>query len=191
MQPSAASDAELVAETLAGDREAFGQLYDRYARLVRFAAFDATRDWQGVPDVAQEAFLRAYRNLGRLREPARFGAWLVGIAHRVADERRRAARRERLVGGADGRVEIAIDDKPAENVDARDELAWVLEKLADFEPRERLAIEAFYLQGQDAARAAELVGLSRSGVYALLERVVARLARIARSGETRSIDINP
>jgi RNA polymerase sigma-70 factor (ECF subfamily) len=191
MQPPDASDAELVAQTLAGDRAAFGHLYDRYARLVRAVALDATRDWQSVPDVAQEAFLRAYRNLGRLREPARFGAWLVGIARRVADERRRAARRDRLVPGADRRIEVAIEGDDDRRVDARDELAWVLDKLADFEPRERLAVEAFYLAGQDAARAAELVGLSRSGVYAVLERAVARLARLARSAETRNIDTKP
>jgi RNA polymerase sigma-70 factor (ECF subfamily) len=44
-------DAKLVARTLAGDREAFGRLYDRYARLVRAVALDATRDPAAVQDL--------------------------------------------------------------------------------------------------------------------------------------------
>jgi RNA polymerase sigma-70 factor (ECF subfamily) len=183
MQPTDASDAELVAETLAGNREAFGRLYDRYARLARAVAFDICRDPQAVADVAQEGFLRAYRNLGQLREPDRFGAWLAGIARRVAEQRNRERRRDRQVLAGDGRIEpIAPGEGCA--VDERDELAWILGALAEFDPRERLAIHAFYLEGQDASKAAALLGLSRSGVYALLGRAVARLARLAKASNT-------
>ena len=55
------TDADLVASVLAGDREAFGGLYDRYARLVRAVVYGVARDWPTVQDLTQECFLRAYR----------------------------------------------------------------------------------------------------------------------------------
>ncbi len=57
------SDASLVARVLAGDREAFGCLYDRYARLVRAVVYRAGNEHPLVNDLTQECFLRAYRNL--------------------------------------------------------------------------------------------------------------------------------
>jgi RNA polymerase sigma-70 factor (ECF subfamily) len=179
------SDAELVAETLAGNREAFGRLYDRHARLVRAVSFEACRDWQCVADLTQESFLRAYRNLGRLREPERFGSWLAGIARKVGEERNRARRRDRHVFGSDGQIEPPAKDEEA-SVETSDALGWVLDRLADFDARERLAIETFYLEGRDAAKAAELLGLSRSGVYALVARALARLVRLAETRNTET-----
>ncbi len=60
MEHDALSDADLVAQTLAGNREAFGHLYDRYARLVRALVCGVTLDWPMVQDLTQETFLRAY-----------------------------------------------------------------------------------------------------------------------------------
>ena len=55
-------DADLVARVLAGDVEAFGCLYDRYARLVRAVVYRVGHDAPIVHDLTQECFLRAYRD---------------------------------------------------------------------------------------------------------------------------------
>ncbi len=89
------TDAGLVALSRSGDSEAFGQLYDRYARLVRVIANGQSPDASLAADLVQETFLRAYRRLAELREPERFGAWIAGIARHVARERLRSMRRDR------------------------------------------------------------------------------------------------
>ncbi len=63
-----ASDGTLVRGVLNGDRAAFAELYDRRARLVRAICYDETRRLQTAADLAQEAFMRAYKNLGRLHD---------------------------------------------------------------------------------------------------------------------------
>ncbi|MGA2796967.1 MAG: sigma-70 family RNA polymerase sigma factor [Thermoguttaceae bacterium] len=179
------TDADLVAKALAGDREAFACLYDRYARLVRAVVYGVAMDWPMVQDMTQECFLRAYKNLARLREPDRFGRWIVGIARQVARERRRSIRRDRHQFFGDDALEVPFDSDVVGTIESAEETELVMRRLAELPERERIAIHAFFLQECDVREAAKLLGLSRSGVYALLERALARLAALVRRREVR------
>jgi RNA polymerase sigma-70 factor (ECF subfamily) len=170
------SDAELVAETLSGDGEAFGQLYDRHARMVRAVVLSVSCDWQGAEDMVQECFLRAYRKLASLRDREQFGAWVVGIARQVGRERRRALARDRHEFG-----DAALDDaQPAAEANGQihinDQIQEVLRRLEALDEKERLAIHTYFLEERCAVETAELMGLSRSGFYALVRRAIVRLA---------------
>jgi RNA polymerase sigma-70 factor (ECF subfamily) len=75
----------------AGDRAAFGVLYERYARLVHGVLLaSAQRD--DVQDLVQDVFFRALRQLHTLREPAAFGAWIATIARNEARMHHRSTR---------------------------------------------------------------------------------------------------
>jgi RNA polymerase sigma-70 factor (ECF subfamily) len=165
------TDAEMVSRTLAGDREVFGNLYDRYARLVRAVAFGASRDAATVQDLTQESFLRAFRQLPKLRARDRFGPWVVGIARQVVREHRR----RRRLGPLDDASPLAGTGSAA--VDDADEIGHVLNLLGRLSEQERLAVQFFFLNERDADETARLLDLSRSGTYALLKRACARLAR--------------
>jgi len=184
MEPDLRNDAELAAETLSGNREAFGQLYDRYARMVRVVVAGVSNDWSAVEDMVQECFLRAYRNLGRLRDPTRFGAWVVGIARQVGRERRRSLSRERheFHGPQSSQIEAMAEVESV--ADACDQIELVMRRLAELEERERLAIHAFFLEQREAREIAELLGMSRSGFYALVQRAIARLATLMQRCES-------
>ena len=185
MDTNEPTDADLVAQTLARDREAFGCLYDRYGRLVRAVVGGETMDWSSVQDLTQECFLRAYRGLPRLRDPDRFGAWMVGIARQVARERKRSLGRDRHKFVGDRPLEV---ESPADALAGgeNEQLDLVMQQLALLPERERLAIHAFFLHGCDVRQTAELLSLSRSGVYALLQRAVARLANLLACSEAES-----
>ncbi len=83
------SDAELVRLALTGDRQAFGRLFERYERSVLAVGLTLLRDFHTAQDVSQTAFVRAYQNLGGLREGACFGPWVREIARREALDVRR------------------------------------------------------------------------------------------------------
>ena len=73
-----------------------GEFEERLAECGPLAfrvAYGVLRNAADAEDVAQEALLKAYRNFGRLREPARFRGWLVRIAFRMALDRWRSAKR--------------------------------------------------------------------------------------------------
>src|SRR6266850_6254375 len=73
------TDAELVAACLTGDREAFGRVVERYQRLLCSLAYSATGSFSESEDLAQEAFVDAWRQLRTLREPEKLRPWLCGI----------------------------------------------------------------------------------------------------------------
>lgn len=78
------ADSELVHRTLEGEREAFGQLVERYERGVCAVIVQIIGDTHQAQDLAQEAFLKAYQKLAGLRRPSAFGPWLYRIARRLA-----------------------------------------------------------------------------------------------------------
>ena len=74
------SDESLVKGTLNGQRDDFGVLVRRYLPAVRAVAFARLRNSADVDDAVQESFLRAFEQLDTLREPAKFGPWVLAIA---------------------------------------------------------------------------------------------------------------
>jgi len=174
----AQSDASLVLQALNGDDSAFGELYDRYVRLVRAICYDSTRDVNQAQDLGQEVFLRAYEMLGELKNRDRFGRWLVSIARNVGREFRRGKYRDRhiLVGLEPGEFTSAESSK-VESDYRMEYLDAAIEKLSE---KERLALHVYYLQDHDAGKAQEILGISRSSFYRLLNHAREKVEKYIR-----------
>lgn len=91
--PAAATDLDLVRLAQAGDVEAFGELVERNRRAVFRAALAAVRSPAEADDVAQEAFVTAFRKLGSFRGESQFRTWLLSITWRKAIDRRKSMSR--------------------------------------------------------------------------------------------------
>ena len=74
------TDAELVARSLAQDHEAFGQLIDRHATAIVNVAYRMVGNRAEAEDLAQEAFLAAFKALPTFRSDSKFSTWLYRIA---------------------------------------------------------------------------------------------------------------
>lgn len=100
---SSVTDAELVERARAGDHAAFGVLVERYQHVVVRAARAVLGRTDEAEDVAQEAFVRAYRHLAGFRGEASVKTWLLAITWRQALSHRRSlvARVRRLVAHGD------------------------------------------------------------------------------------------
>src|SRR5687767_5093027 len=95
--PPAVSDLELVDRLRAGDRASFEQIVGRHEQRVYAACRSLLRDREEAIDAAQETFLHAFLDIGKLKDPAQLAGWLCGIALTLCrSRRRRTARRERL-----------------------------------------------------------------------------------------------
>jgi RNA polymerase sigma-70 factor (ECF subfamily) len=89
------TDEQLVAASLLGRLAAFDELVRRFRPAVRLTARRFGEDAEAVEDLCQEAFLRAFKALSRLDDPARFGAWLHAITRNLALRERRNGARDR------------------------------------------------------------------------------------------------
>jgi uncharacterized protein len=161
-------DAALVAQALAGEREAFGTLLLRYySSVVRLChrLLGATLEAQ---DVAQEAALQAFLGLADLREPARFGAWLHAIAANLA---RMALRRRRLLSldALDDGAPLAVlwaagAPTPEEIHAAREVHDAIVAALSELSVVNREVVIGFYLEGYSYVELAELLGVPVSTI---------------------------
>src|SRR6204780_2175857 len=83
-------EAQMIAKILAGDSQLFHELIRPYEHRVYVMALSFLHNEADAEDAAQEAFLKAFRNLAKFRGEAKFGTWLVSIALNEARGRLRS-----------------------------------------------------------------------------------------------------
>ena len=86
---------ELISRARLGDDAAFQSIFDRYSRPILSFIYDMTSERDAAEELAQETFVRAYKNLGALQDAEKLSTWLFGIARNVALEFLRARQRDR------------------------------------------------------------------------------------------------
>lgn len=111
-------DAELVRRALSGDRWAEEMLYRRHAGGLLGMCTRLLRNGVDAEDVVQDAFVDAFEQLDKLREPAQFRSWLVSVAVHKVHRRLRRRRLLRALGFWDERREESLENCLANGVSA-------------------------------------------------------------------------
>ncbi len=174
-------DARSVAAALRGEPAGHRALYDRHRPAVaRIARGFAHLDADDVEDVIQESFVRAFRNLAKLEQPARFGPWILTIARnralsRLARQRAGAQLAEDLSREAD----VLAEPDRLPDPDAGAELELVRRIITELpEGPEKETVHLFYVQGGLTAREiAARLGVGKSAITMRLERFRAKVKR--------------
>lgn len=168
---------ELVARAKAGDQAAFGELVRHYERAVHAVVVSCLGDNPDTPDVVQETFLAAYRALSKLREPAKFGSWLYGIASRLAKNLLRRSRRKEMsfaemTGDEQGQPSIADSDmsEPHEQIGRREASGRLASAFTALPERQRAALTLFYAEKLTYGEIASFLNISLASVKGLIYR---------------------
>ena len=138
----------LIERAQMGDREAYGELVERFQGSVYAMALARVRDPLEAQELAQDVFVHAMRKLPQLRDPRCFAGWLRQITARMAINR---VTRRGPFFGADPELlaTIADDMRTAED---RAEVGEAVDQLkaglARLKVLDRLTLEAFYLRGR-------------------------------------------
>lgn len=165
------NEVDLVRRAKAQDTDAFGELVRRYQRRAVSVAYRLVGNSADASDVSQEAFVRAYRSLDQLEDPARFGSWLLRVVSNLSlNFRRSRATRpassldDSLLDGVDfqkprGGLRLAAasadEESQAEELDSA--LSRALEQLPD---QQRLALILFSVEGVPQKEVAEILECS-------------------------------
>jgi len=168
-------DAAWVREAIAGDTEAFGHLITTYERRAVAVAYRLLGNRDDAVEVSQEAFLRAYRSLEKLKEPARFGPWLMRIVSNLSLNARRS-RKSGTTGaldenqGADGMATgeggpaTTVTFTPDSRMQHREMQAALEEALETLPEKQRLSLVLFTIEGWAQKDIAELLECSLENV---------------------------
>lgn len=169
---SVMGDEELVAGTLAGDRESFQRIVERYQTLICSVAYNATGSLAASEDLAQETFIAGWKQIGQLREPAGLRRWLCGIVNNLIKNRRRRLAAEPVhVTAAVSVQEIAATEAgPSDVAIRREQEAMLWQALERVPENYRQPLILFYREHQSIARVAHALDLSEEVVRQRLSR---------------------
>ncbi|MCC7493163.1 MAG: sigma-70 family RNA polymerase sigma factor [Fimbriimonadaceae bacterium] len=181
---SESSDQELqrwIELARAGDREAFGQLYERFERAVYRLCEILLDDPDAAADAAQETFLKVWNDLPRLRRVEAFGSWLRGAAVQVCRTARR--RRRRLGWFSEQPAELpetADQTASGPDLDEQQLTAEVRRALRQLSPEHREVVVLHYFDELPTAAIAASLGVAQGTVKSRLSRARDHLERLLR-----------
>ncbi|EMI43892.1 RNA polymerase sigma factor sigW [Rhodopirellula sp. SWK7] len=173
--------AQLVVKAQAGDRDAFGELFERYRPAIVALAMQRVRNAHEAEELAQDVFIQAMQKVDQLRVPEAFGGWLRQIVHRMAINR---VTRGRLSVACDPETleaTCADDASPQTAAEAqeRDDAVRVgLTRLGDMDQQ---TLRAFYLQGQSLIEMSDRFDAPVGTIKRRLHTARKRLAETMRS----------
>ena len=163
------SDAELAVATAAGDRTAFGIIYDRYADRLHDFAIGMLRDRDSAADIVQDAFCIMSTSLGGLREPEKLRPWLYSIVRNEAHKRLRELKRERP---SDEMPDVVSHDSGPDTMAQRLELANLISEAAGgLSDRDQAVLELAYRQGLDGPELAMALGVTQTNANTMVGRL--------------------
>jgi RNA polymerase sigma factor (sigma-70 family) len=173
MQRAELNDAELVAESLGGNRDAFRLIVERYQTLISSLAYCATGNVSRSEDLAQETFLSAWKQLAQLREPAKLRPWLCSIARfLISKEFRRQGREPDHAAESLEAVDewVSPEPPPPDQVIGDEEKAILWRSLERIPEIYREPLILFYREHQSIESVADALELSEDAVKQRLSR---------------------
>lgn len=180
---SASDDQSDVEKVLAGEVAAFEGIVRRWQGPLVNLAYRFTRDRARAEELAQEAFLRAYRSLGGWRREAAFSTWLFALATNLY--RSELRRVPAIMVPLDRIAELREARTPGGNLHDADRDRTVRRAIAALPPIYREAMILYYFHDMDMESAARYLGVPEGTVKARLWR-----ARKILRGKLESIGIS-
>src|SRR5437867_6004013 len=167
------SDSELVTQSLAGNRDAFGSIVARYQSLLCSLAYSATGSLSQSEDLAQETFVTAWKQLADLREPEKLRSWLCRISRNLTHDALRRQVREPIHQAApleEIQESPAPEPLPSDGAISREEEAILWRSIERIPESYREPLVLYYREQQSVENVAAALDLSEDAVKQRLSR---------------------
>jgi len=179
------SNSELVKKSQLGDRSAFEQLVLRHQELVFSLAYKLTGNREMANDVAQEAFIRAWKAIEKFRGDSTFSTWIYRITVNTAWTLRKKAKKHNTLNIDETYEPIVVDEKKdPEMVAINSDLSSVLSKALNNLPVEqRIIVELKNIEGRSHKEIADYLDISVTAAKVRLHRAHQKLRQILEDVE--------
>ena len=168
------TEEDIIARVLAGNRQAYARLVEEYKTAIYNLAYRMTGNVQDAQDLAQESFIRAYKNLVVFDPRRSFFTWLYTISLNLIRNYLKKKGRESSIPVGENSLSEAVSASEEQET-AREELLEIC--LARLSPRVRELIVLRYYLGLSFEEVAEITGLSTSAVKMRIYRGLEKLQK--------------
>jgi len=171
------SDIELVKMTLAGDRQAYRQLVEKYQQRIYSIAFGVLHSREDSLDVVQDVLIKAYRKLDKFRGTSSFYTWLYRITVNMAIDCCRKRKRtveveyDDQIGTeeeVDRRSLQATSENPAESLERKELNKMVMDAIASLPEEQKAVIILREIEGLAYEEISKVTGISMGTVMSRL-----------------------
>jgi RNA polymerase sigma-70 factor (ECF subfamily) len=177
------TDAGLLEAAAAGSHAAFSEIVSRHFQPVHRLVWRMTGGAADAEDIAQEAFVKLWKNPAQVREAGALKGWLMRVASNAVIDRSRKPRGTALENAPEVQDPQARPDAPLDRAQAA---LLVDAKIAALPERQRLALALVYFEGMSNIEAAEVLEVSVDALESLLARA-RRSLKESLSGEWREL----
>lgn len=176
------SDAAVVAQVLAGDREAFRLLVDRHTRSIYGVAYRMTGNQQDAEEIMQETFLRAYKALYKFELRSSFATWIYRIAVnrcldflkakkmtdtvQIADDPNEGEREIQIAAGNPGPDRLLMSNEARQKID---------QAIGLLSPTERVAFTMRHMEGKSIEEISKTLKVRASAAKNSIFRAVQKI----------------
>ncbi len=163
------SDEALVALAKAGDYSAFEALFDRHRNLVYRFAYQMAPRRDDAEDIVQEVFVRAYQNLHRYRDEAKFTTWLLRIASNLGTDKARMSQRRHDLEQKEAKGSLTwmtvgtTKDDPLENLDTERRVEILRKAITALPDHHKTVIIMRDIQEMEYPEISEILGCTVGG----------------------------
>jgi RNA polymerase sigma-70 factor (ECF subfamily) len=172
-------DRQLVRMAKKGNRAAFGKLARRYRDPVLALAYDFLNDYQNAQDVAQDVFMKAFKNIGDFEEKSQFSSWLYRITVNASlDVRKSKTRRRKYLLSKKNIPDIIEAPETIKQDTGIDDI--LLEAINSLSDQQQAAIILRYFHNKSVREVADVLDCKESTVRSHLHRALQKLEKSYR-----------
>ncbi|HSK14270.1 MAG TPA: sigma-70 family RNA polymerase sigma factor [Phnomibacter sp.] len=178
---TAPTDRELITQVLQGDQRSFAVLVERYQNLVFTVAYRLVNDREDAEELAQSAFVKAYRSLADYRGDAKFSTWLYTIVSSLGLSFLRKKRIDTL-SMSNEKVQIVADRVDggfsANTIETRSKVQMVQQAIGMLGGDDAQVLTLFYQGEQTLEEIGRIMGIDPNTAKVKLHRARGRLKKI-------------
>jgi len=162
------SDENLVSDACCGDKNAYALLVDNYYKQIFLVCLGVVGNVHDAEDIAQEAILKGFMEISRLKKNTHFGPWVTKIARNLSINFIRRRQRSRQIISVTTK-QLGKEQYPNENLQRA---------VANLPMEIRLPLVMYYFDGKSVNKVAENLDMSTSTVYSKLREAIKELHKL-------------
>ncbi|MFD2565347.1 RNA polymerase sigma factor [Aquimarina rubra] len=186
------SDQYYIKQVLEGDTNAFSVLVERYQSMVYTVAYRMIRNKEEAEEVAQDAFVKAYKSLVNYRGEAKFSTWLYTIVYRKSLDRIKKNKRfiatELIEEISEG--EVGIINDALSYLQDKERKQVISDSILKLPEEEAAIITLYYFEEKSVKEIKEIVGLTDDNIKIKLYRSRKKLYSILKNHVLPEINTN-